>query len=99
MSGSGNEAGRTENPDETTLHLAYAEASIMLLECVMLTLIDRNVVSKDAMLEALETALDTKRAFVADGHHREIALVAAGILGRITNSLAASGSRLPAPPP
>jgi hypothetical protein len=99
MSSAGTDAGRAASPDETTLHLAYAEASIMLLECVMLTLIDRNVVSKEAMIEALETALDTKRAFVTDGHHREIALVAAGILGRIANSLAASGNRSPAQPP
>jgi hypothetical protein len=99
MSGMGKERGRAAIPDETTLHLAYAEASIMLIESVMLTLIDRKVIPKEAMLEALEAALATKRAFAVDGPHQEIARVAAGILGRISNSLAASGSRSSAQPP
>jgi hypothetical protein len=76
---------------DTQLHLAYAEASVMLLECVMLVLIERKVVPLDALVDAVETAVEAKNIQVKDLAHPQIAAVAAGVLRRIANSLAAAG--------
>jgi hypothetical protein len=72
-------------------HLAYAEASIMLLECLMLVLLERKLIPMDALVEAVETAIETKKTQVKDGMHPKIATVAAGVLSKIANSVAASG--------
>jgi hypothetical protein len=71
-------------------HLAYAEASIMLLECLMLVLIERKLIPMDALVEAVETAIETKKKQVKDGMHPKIATVAAGVLSKIANSVAAA---------
>ena len=78
---------------EKILHLAYAEASVVLIESLMLVLLERGVLSKDELFEALETSIETKKGFVDDGVHAEIAKFAAGTLTRIANSLSAAGSR------
>jgi hypothetical protein len=76
--------------EEKILHLAYAEASVVLLESLMLVLLERGVLSKDELVDALETSIETKRGFIDDGIHAEIAKLAAGTLTRIANSLAAA---------
>jgi hypothetical protein len=83
----------TENLDPQLVreHLAYAEASIMLLECLMLVLTERKLLPMDALVEAVETAIETKRTQVKDGMHPQIATIAAGVLSKIANSVAASG--------
>ena len=83
----------TTEPVEPELlreHLAYAEASIMLLECLMLVLIERKLIPMDALVEAVETAIETKRTQVKDGMHPQIAAAAAGLLSKIANSVAAA---------
>jgi hypothetical protein len=85
----------SHHPDELELHLAYAEASIVMLECLMLKLIERGVLSADEIVEALETAIDTKRILAAEGVHPQIGKVAAGALIRVANSVAAAS---PIPP-
>ena len=72
-------------------HLAYAEASIMLLECLLLVLIERRLVPMETLVEAVETAIDTKKTQVKDRMHPQIAAVAAGVLSKIANSVAAAG--------
>jgi hypothetical protein len=86
-------------PGTTTIHLAYAEASVMVLECLMRLLIERKLVSLDDMLEAVDTAIETKRVLSQEGSHPEIARVAAGVLSTLANSLAAGGRppRMPDP--
>jgi hypothetical protein len=71
-------------------HLAQAEAALMLVECVMLTLIERGVVVAEDMLEATEISLQTKRRMIEEGSHPAISTVAAGMLKTIANSLAAA---------
>jgi len=78
-------------PELLQEHLAYAEASIMLLECLLLVLIERKLIPMDALVEAVETAIETKRTQVKDGMHPQIAAVAAGVLSKIANSVAATG--------
>jgi hypothetical protein len=75
---------------EEIKHLAYAEASLMLIECLMLTLIENNVLTTNEIVEAVETAIATKRQMVDDLEHPEIAAVAAGVLSTLANSLRAA---------
>ena len=79
--------------EDELMHLAYAEAAVMLIECLMVKLVDRGVLSMDELIETVETTLDTKRSMVHDKVHPEIAHVAAGVLTRLANSLRASTPR------
>jgi hypothetical protein len=90
-----NEVDEQQVPSTTTMHLAYAEASVMLLECLTRLLIDRKLVSLDDVLDVVGLASDTKRTLVQDGVHPEISRVALGVLSSLANRLAAGG----APPP
>jgi len=75
---------------EETRHLAYGEASLMLIECLMLTLIEHDVLTSHAIIGAVETAIATKRQMVDEREHPEIAAVAAGVLSTLANSLRAA---------
>jgi hypothetical protein len=75
---------------ESDLHLAYAEASIMLLESLMLVLAQRQILSIEDLTDAVENAVETKKAFIAADLHPRIATIAAGVLRGIGNSLAAA---------
>ena len=75
---------------DTTLHLAFAEASILLMESLLLVLLEKGVLSKKDLLGTVEVALETKRKFIESGIHPEIAKVALGVLQRLENSLAAA---------
>jgi hypothetical protein len=77
-------------PSTLTVHLAYAEASTMIIEALLQLLIERKVVPMDAVIETLETTIQAKRTLAEEGVHAEISAVAAGILSRIANSVAAS---------
>jgi hypothetical protein len=77
-------------PDEGIKHLAYAEASIMLLECLMLVLIEQRVLSKEQIVAAVESVIATKRQMVAEHENHQIATVAAGVLRTLANSLTAA---------
>jgi hypothetical protein len=78
------------NQSDTTLHLAYAEASVLLIESVIMLLHDRGVLSRDDLLQAVDTVIDTKQHLIDRDIHPEIARVAAGVLRRLQNSLAAA---------
>ena len=75
-------------PSTETLHQAYAEASILLVESLLLVLLQRNVLSRTDIEEAIEVAVETKKNFVDDNVHPAISRVAAGVLRRIGNSVA-----------
>jgi hypothetical protein len=72
---------------EETKHLAYGEAALMLIECLMLKLVDHNILTTDDIVAAVETAIATKRQMVHDHEHPEIAAVAVGVLSTLANSL------------
>jgi hypothetical protein len=76
-------------PSETIKHLAYGEAALMLIECLMLLLVEKRVFTTEAMVGAVEMAISTNRLMVKEHEHAEIAAVAAGMLSTIANSLAA----------
>lgn len=77
-------------PGEVQKHLAAAEAALMLVESLMLALIERRVLSAQHVIEAVETVIETKRQFVAEGSHPGISAAAAGLVSTIANSLAAT---------
>ena len=79
------------------MHLASAEAALMLIESLMLLLIDRGLVTTEQIVDSVGTALATKQQFVADGVHPEIAAAAAGLLTTMANSLAAAQVRVSPP--
>jgi len=76
---------------ETTKHLAYAEAAVMLIECLMLVLIEQRIFTAEQMIATVEDAITTKQSMVLEGEHAKISAVAAGVLSGIANSLAAGG--------
>jgi hypothetical protein len=81
------------DPSQLTLHLAYAEASVMIIESLLQMLIDAKALPLDAIIENLEQAIATKRELIADGSHPEVSRVAAGVLSGLANSLAAGQTR------
>jgi hypothetical protein len=80
---------------DTTRHLAYGEAAVMLIECLMLVLIEQRVLTTQQMVAVVENAIATKRQMVQEGEHPDISAVAAGLLSTMANSLAAGGGRRP----
>ena len=74
---------------DVAVHLAYAEASVMLVECLMLVLMEKKVLPLESLTQAVEAAIEAKQGLVKDGAHPQIAIIAAGVLSRIANSLAA----------
>jgi hypothetical protein len=74
---------------DVATHLAYAEASVMLIECLMLVLMEKKVLPLESLTQAVEAAIEAKQGLVKDGAHPQIAVIAAGVLSRIANSLAA----------
>jgi hypothetical protein len=83
------------DPAETTKHLAYGEAAVMLLECLMLVLIEQHVLTAQQMVEAVESAIATKRQMVHEGEHPNVSAIAAGLLSTVANGLAAGGGPRP----
>jgi hypothetical protein len=75
--------------DELVTHLAQGEAAWMLIECLMMAMIDRGLIPRDDMINMVETVISTKQQMIADHEHPHLCAVTAGLLSRLTNSLAA----------
>lgn len=80
----------TERTPDLELHLAYAEASVMLVECLMLVLMEKKVLPLETLVESVEAAIEAKRGLIKDGAHPQIASIAAGVLSKIANSVSAT---------
>jgi hypothetical protein len=78
------------SPAEVMRHLAYGEAAVLLVECLMHVLIEHRILTSQDMVSAVESALAAKRQMVKEGEHAEIAAIAAGTLSVIANSVAAA---------
>jgi hypothetical protein len=75
---------------DLAMQLAHGQAALLLLECLMLTLIEQKAMTAEQMVSAVDTVLATKLQMVRDNYHPQIAKLAAGLLSRIGNSLAAT---------
>jgi len=62
----------------------------MLIECLILVLIEKRILTTHEVVNSIEDAIATKRQMVVDQDHPEIATVAAGVLSTLANSLAAA---------
>jgi hypothetical protein len=82
-------ANKPPQPSEVALHLAYAEACVVLIECLMHVMVEKKLAEKDELVAAVESAINAKKAMADAKWHREIAPVAAGVLAQIANSLRA----------
>jgi hypothetical protein len=80
--------GPSPRTAEQTMHLAYAEASIMLFESLIWVLRQRHLVEIPEIVAAIESVIETKRREVDDGEHARISQVAIGVLSRMANSVA-----------
>jgi hypothetical protein len=76
-------------PSETTKHLAYAEAALMLMEGLLQLLLTRRVLTTEEIVSTVEAIIATKRQMITDGEHPEISRIAAGVLSTLANSVAA----------
>jgi hypothetical protein len=85
-------AQKTERPGETARHLAEGEAALVLLESVLLTLVGKGVLTADEVISSVESVVDVKRQMAADGASPELSTIAAGILVKVANSIAAAGA-------
>jgi hypothetical protein len=81
--------GPSGQPSSVAMHLAYAEACVVLVECLMHVMVDKKVVAKEELVAAVENAMNAKNAMADANWHRDIAPVAAGVLAQIANSLRA----------
>jgi hypothetical protein len=74
---------------ETTKHLAYAEAALMLLEALLQFFVARGLLTAEEVVSTVESVIATKQQMIVDGEHPEISLVATGVLSTLANSVAA----------
>jgi hypothetical protein len=71
------------------MHLAYAEACVVLVECLMHVMVEQKLIPKEDLIAAVESAMTAKKAMADANWHQKIAPVAAGVLAQIANSLRA----------
>ena len=72
---------------------AEGQAAIMLIESLLLTLMDRSVLTKTDVLEAIEIVIETKRNIAADGQSADVERAAEGLLVSLANSIMSSSLR------
>jgi hypothetical protein len=71
------------------IHLAYAEAALMLMEGLLQLLVTRGLLPAEEIVSTVEAIIATKRQMITDGEHPEISRIAAGVLSTLANSVAA----------
>ena len=55
----------------------------MVGESILIALMEHNVLTKIQLIEAIDTALSTKRQMVEDGQDMEVSRIAAGMLAAL----------------
>jgi hypothetical protein len=80
---------RHERLDGTeTLHHAEGRAALALVECLLMTLLDTRVLTREQLVEAVESAVEANRQSADDDHHQAVSQAAAGLLRSIGGSMA-----------
>ena len=80
--------------EELVLHDAAGHAAFLAVEALILTLIDKRILSADEAIQAIELCVATKRQLAEDGTHPQISMTAARLLSVLTNSLQGARPRL-----
>jgi hypothetical protein len=81
-------------PHEAVLHDAAGHAALLAVEALILTLIDKRVLSADEAIEAVDLCVATKRQLAEEGKHPQVSMTAARLLSVFTNSLQGARPRL-----
>lgn len=76
------------------LHDAAGHAAFVAVEALILTLIDKHILTADEAIEAIELCVATKRQLAEEGRHPQISITAARLLSVLTNSLHGARPRL-----
>jgi hypothetical protein len=76
-------------PDSATRHAAEGEAALFLIKSLLITLVERGVLTTEQALEAVEAVIATKHRMVEEQDEPRISAVAAELVSRIANTLTA----------
>ncbi|MBV9377720.1 MAG: hypothetical protein JO320_22185 [Alphaproteobacteria bacterium] len=67
---------------------AEGQAALMVAESILIALIEHNVLTKMQLVEAIDTAISTKRQMAEDGQDPEVSRIAAGLIAALQTSIA-----------
>jgi len=79
---------RSEPISTETRHLAEGEAAFVLLESLLLTLLDKGLLSSEEVVDAVENVIAVKHEM--EGTEPKLSKVAAGLLTTLANSVSAA---------
>ena len=54
-------------PSDVSMHLAYAEACVVMVECLMHVMVERKLIPKEDLVAAVENAINTKKEMSSTG--------------------------------
>ena len=74
--------------DRQTHFNAEGQAAMVIGESILMALIEYGVLTKQQLLDAIDTAILTKRQMAEEGQDVEVSLVAAGLLTALHTSIA-----------
>ncbi|MFK8251884.1 hypothetical protein [Ancylobacter terrae] len=74
---------------------AKAQAALMLVESLALSLVEQGVLTREEVVEVIENVIETKRRMGEESEDPEVAHAAAGMLSVIANSVRAAHSAPP----
>jgi len=77
-------------PSESERHFAEGEAALMLVECLMLALVEQELLTPNQLTEAIETVISVKRQSSGDTEHPTVSNAAIALLSGIANSVSAT---------
>ena len=72
-------------------HLASGQAALIALESILLALADKQLLTQEEIVAAIEVAIDAKLGLLEDGERPEVLHLSVGMLKKIANSIKAAG--------
>ena len=69
---------------------AEGQAAMMVGESILMALIEHGILTKMQLIDAIDTAILTKRQMVEEGQDAEVSRIAAGLLAALQTSIASS---------
>jgi hypothetical protein len=74
----------------TIAALAAGQAALWISESLILALVEREILDKDRVLEAVDIVISAKQTIVAEGGNQEIEQAALGMLAALSTSIASA---------
>lgn len=82
--------GDNEQPPRRPAPLAVGQAALMLIESLMLSLVEQGVMRTEALVEAVEATIATKRAKRGTSEPAKVLEESLAILATVANTLSAA---------